>query len=432
MKKILSLVAVLVTVLALAACSVSEDNETGTTPGEGEVIEVVVEEVELDKILVDSENGKIWFTYEDTTELTVGDVIEVTYTEPLAESDPMQGKMDSYVMVEKYVAPALDYTASEILNKIINGSNVEMYGMEDVITADNQQWLLGAGDYPEFLDAAVYYPMMGIDVSMLVVLEVNPEDVELTKETIMTSIDPNRLVCVTFDLEEDVVVDSFGNHVVLVINKAFKTELHDAFLSLVEEAELGQSSFEATVLELNDGEVVLEKEDGQVGFTTEKDISELVVGDLIKVIYEKNSNKFVGYEMIQKYTAPSFDLSASEIVQNLVNESGVELRGMEDVITSDNQQWFLGAGDYPEFIDSAVFTPMMNVDVSLIVVMKVELEQVEDLKTTILDSIDPQRLICVSFDLETDVVIDSYGDTVVLIINKQFTEEIHNAFLALQ
>jgi hypothetical protein len=42
------------------------------------------------------------------------------------------------------------------------------------------------------------------------------------------------------------------------------------------------------------------------------------------------------------------------------------------------------------------------------------------------------RLVCVTFDLEEDVIIDSYGDTVILIINKAFTEEIHDAFVSIQ
>ncbi len=202
---------------------------------EPEVMEVVVLEVEESRVLVTSELGPIWFDYEDTSDLSVGDVIKATYGPELMESDPMQGVMHSYEMVTKYVEK-FDMTASEILNAVVNGAieNGVEYGgsMEGVIDENNQQWYLGAGDYPEFLDTAVYSPMMNVDVSLIVVLKVELDQVEDLKTTIMESIDPLRMICVTFDLEEDVIVDSYGDTVILVINKLYDEEIHDAFVAL--------------------------------------------------------------------------------------------------------------------------------------------------------------------------------------------------------
>ncbi len=200
-----------------------------------EVMEVVVLEVEESRVLVTSELGPIWFSYEDTADLSAGDVIKATYGPELMESDPMQSTMHSYEMVTKFV-PKFDMTASEVLNAVLEtaiANGVEYGGsMEGVIDENNQQWYLGSGDYPEFLDAAVYAPMMNVDVSLMVVLKVELDQVEDLKTTIMESIDPMRLVCVTFDLEEDVIVDSYGDTVILIINKQYVEEIHDAFVEI--------------------------------------------------------------------------------------------------------------------------------------------------------------------------------------------------------
>lgn len=235
MKKLL-----LVFALLLTGCVKEEViDDGGVTPPVDEVVievtlEGIVEELGESAILVNSELGLIWFSSEEEiTEVGVGDLLVITYNDELAESNPMQGSIISYEITQKYVAPSFDITASAILQDVINGSEVEFGGsMEDVITEDNMQWYLGSNDYPEFLDSAVYTPMMNVDVSLMVVLKVELDEVDALKASILENIDPNRLVCVTFDLETDVVIDSYGDTVILIINKAFTTELHDAFTAL--------------------------------------------------------------------------------------------------------------------------------------------------------------------------------------------------------
>lgn len=236
MKKLLSMMAVVALMFTLTACKEDETIDNGGEPIDKvfEQLESRVEEVEEGRILVDSELGKIWFSYENTSDLEAGDIIKVTYESGLMESDPMQGTMVEYEMVTEYVAPlTIDMTASEIVQHLVHESGAEFGGsMEDVITDDNRQWFLGAADYPEFLDSAVYAPMMNVDVSLIVVVQTSYEDAEGLSDLIMESIDPTRLVCVTFDLEEDVVVETYGDWTVLIINKMYKQEIHDAFVSL--------------------------------------------------------------------------------------------------------------------------------------------------------------------------------------------------------
>lgn len=199
------------------------------------VEEATVVEVTEEAVLVNTELGEIWLSYTDTTELIAGDVIMATFGPELMESYPMQSTMQSYEMITKFV-PKLDMTASEILNEVVNKSieaGVEYGGsMEGVINDDNKQWYLGAGDFPEFLDTAVYAPMMNVDVSLIVVLKVEMDQVEDLEATLWESIDPARMVCVTFDLEEDVVIDSYGDTVILIINKQFEQEIHEQFVAL--------------------------------------------------------------------------------------------------------------------------------------------------------------------------------------------------------
>lgn len=235
MKKILSIMAAVALVMTLAACKEEIIDEGGAnTPVEDVevVLEVIIEEVEESRILVNSEIGRIWFSYSDVSELEAGDVIKVTYEDGLAESDPMQGTMISYEMITEYVAPNFDLSASEIVQHLVNESGAELFGMEDVITADNQQWFLGAGDYPEFTDSAVFAPMMNVDVSLIVVVKTESLTGEELQALILDSIDPQRLVCVSFDLETDVIVDSYGDTTVLIINKQFTEEIHEAFIAL--------------------------------------------------------------------------------------------------------------------------------------------------------------------------------------------------------
>lgn len=128
---------------------------------------------------------------------------------------------------------------------------------------------------------------------------------------------------------------------------------------------------------------------------------------------------------------PEFsDLTASEILNKMINDSGAEFGGgFETVIDENNMMTYLGSADYPAFKDSAVYAPMMSIDVTLLVVVQAEnIEDVDTIVEMMIENIDPHRLICVSFEYE-DVAIPHMGDTVALIINPMYKDELAAEFL---
>ena len=110
--------------------------------------------------------------------------------------------------------------------------------------------------------------------------------------------------------------------------------------------------------------------------------------------------------------------TAADIADKIFTESGVENFGMSQSIEEENMEFYLGSTDYPEFADSIVVTPMISIDTRVLYIIKAaDQGDVEDIKTTLDENIDPNRLICVTFSLE-DVVIDSRGDVVFMTINR--------------
>ena len=110
-------------------------------------------------------------------------------------------------------------TAAEIADKIFTQAGVEPFGMSQTLEKDEDiEFLLGSTDYPKFADSMVILPMISIDTRVLYVIRAaNKGDVEIIKTKLDENIDPNKLVCVTFSLE-DVVIESRGDVIFMTIN----------------------------------------------------------------------------------------------------------------------------------------------------------------------------------------------------------------------
>jgi len=116
-------------------------------------------------------------------------------------------------------------------------------------------------------------------------------------------------------------------------------------------------------------------------------------------------------------TAPAG--TAADIADKVFQQADVQPFGMSDEITKDNQEFYLGSLDYPEFADSAVVIPMISIDTRVLYIIKAANKgDVDAIKTALNENIDPERLICVTFSPD-DVVIDSRGDVVFMTINSQ-------------
>ena len=110
-------------------------------------------------------------------------------------------------------------TAAEIADKIFNESGVESFGISQPLEKDEDlEFMLGSADYPTFADAVVIMPMISIDTRVLYVIKAEDKgDVEEIKTMLDENIDPARLICVTFSLE-DVIIDSRGDVIFMTIN----------------------------------------------------------------------------------------------------------------------------------------------------------------------------------------------------------------------
>ena len=111
--------------------------------------------------------------------------------------------------------------------------------------------------------------------------------------------------------------------------------------------------------------------------------------------------------------------TASEIADKVFAASGVSFR-MPDWVTLDGDEerdYYLGSTDYPVFVDSVAVVPAIRIDTRVLYVIKVASKgDVDVIKASLEENIDPNRLICVTFSPE-DVVIDSRGEVIFMTIN---------------
>lgn len=122
-------------------------------------------------------------------------------------------------------------TAAEIADNVFKEAEVQPFGMPEKLSAENMEFYLGSLDYPEFTDSAVVIPMISIDTRVLYIIKAkNKVDVDAIKTKLNDNIDPTKLICVTFSME-DVVIESRGDVIFMTINSdpEQKTALTEAF-----------------------------------------------------------------------------------------------------------------------------------------------------------------------------------------------------------
>ena len=99
-------------------------------------------------------------------------------------------------------------------------------------------------------------------------------------------------------------------------------------------------------------------------------------------------------------------------------------------ITSENAGYHLGKEDIP-FESAIASEPMMSASAySLCLVRVGESTDIETVKNEIRENVDPRKWICVGVDPD-NVIVDSVGDVIILIMSDNEGEALHEAFLAL-
>lgn len=99
------------------------------------------------------------------------------------------------------------------------------------------------------------------------------------------------------------------------------------------------------------------------------------------------------------------------------------------VVTDENMKYYLGTADV-EFAEAIASEPMISSIAHSVVILRVtEGTDIEDVKTKIKENVDGRKWICVGVE-EDEIVVDSIGNLVVLIMDKDY-ETIHQNFINL-
>ena len=100
-------------------------------------------------------------------------------------------------------------------------------------------------------------------------------------------------------------------------------------------------------------------------------------------------------------------------------------------VNSERIQYFLGKADI-EFDSALASEPIMQPGAySLVLVRVKEGTDVEQIKKDIMDNVDPMKWVCVGVQ-EENIIVDSIGDIVFLVMSDDQAKPLHEAFVALE
>lgn len=133
----------------------------------------------------------------------------------------------------------LDGSLEELINQIYETADIDDNFKEyvesgmffDKLTQENTEYHLGKSDI-EFEEALASEPMIQPGAYSLVLVRVKEgADVEAIKNEIKENVNPFKWICVGV-AEENVIVDSIGDIIFLVMSDDQAKNLHEAFLGL--------------------------------------------------------------------------------------------------------------------------------------------------------------------------------------------------------
>lgn len=122
-----------------------------------------------------------------------------------------------------------------------------------------------------------------------------------------------------------------------------------------------------------------------------------------------------------------------ELMRKLYKGAGInedEIMFLEDKeVTEENLTYYLGVDklDYKEALASESMTGSMAH--SIVLVRMKEGADIEKAKKDIKEKVDPRKWICVGVE---EVIVDSIGDVIVLIMNDEYGKKLSDSFQALK
>ncbi len=127
----------------------------------------------------------------------------------------------------------IDDSLASIMEKVYaNIPSDDLPALENIkVTKDNQEYYLGSSDF-SYKEALASEPLMSSIAHSVVLVRVNSiNDVEKIKKEIKEKIDPRKWVCVGVE-DNNVIVESKGNLIILIMDNEYATVIRDNFLNL--------------------------------------------------------------------------------------------------------------------------------------------------------------------------------------------------------
>lgn len=100
-------------------------------------------------------------------------------------------------------------------------------------------------------------------------------------------------------------------------------------------------------------------------------------------------------------------------------------------LTKENEEYYLGVSDL-EFVEGLASEPMMSSVAHSVVLVKVKAgTDIAKAKADIKEKVDPRKWICVGVEPD-DVIVESKGDLIVLIMDSEIGKDLQKNFQALK
>lgn len=129
----------------------------------------------------------------------------------------------------------LEGSLSEIMDKLYQKSKIEkdiyMSFSKVEVNKENLSYYLGV-EQLDYKEALASEPMISSDAYSVVLVRMNEEaDIEKTKKDIKEKVDPRKWICTGVE-EENVIVDSYGDVIILIMTDSYAKDLQKSFQSL--------------------------------------------------------------------------------------------------------------------------------------------------------------------------------------------------------
>lgn len=138
---------------------------------------------------------------------------------------------------------------------------------------------------------------------------------------------------------------------------------------------------------------------------------------------------FAGCQKQSENISGSLSDIMKEVYKNIPEDELPELVNGE--VNKDNQEYYLGSSDitYKEALASEPL--MSSVAHSVVLVRANSVKDVDNIKKEIKEKINPRKWVCVGVD-EKNVLVESKGDLVILIMDNKYAATIRDNFLNLK